>query len=161
MLGMVKFRTFRYWYYLRQGYSTYFNFFFAGVNTLTVTYYLAIENIPSLKAIFPSFIEYIILIVGVGVPMLILTGFAHFKKSKAFKSEQEVAFESNPFIYKLPPGYQKKVMMPFNLLFSQILLKIASNEKITEEERKKMIELQGKMDHLIKGGYIGDYSQKD
>ncbi|HUS48554.1 MAG TPA: hypothetical protein VMZ91_00170 [Candidatus Paceibacterota bacterium] len=158
---MVKFRTFRYWFYLRQGYTTYFNFLFAGVNTLTVTYYLAIENVPSLKAIFPSFIEYIILVVGIGIPLLVLTGFAHFKRSKAFKSEQEVAFESNPYIYKLPPGFQKYVIMPYNLLISKLLMKVLSGEKLTKQEIEEMDELQKKMELLINGGYIGDYRQKD
>ena len=37
------------------GWGTYFAFIFAAINTLTVTYYLAIENYPVLKAIFPSF----------------------------------------------------------------------------------------------------------
>jgi len=158
---VVKFRTFRYWFYLRQGYITYFNFLFAGINTLTVTFYLAIENIPILKAVFPSFVEYIIIIVTVGIPLLILTGYAHFKRSTAYKSEQEIAFESLPYNYKLPPGFQKLVIMPFNLLFSKILIKIATYEKITEEEKKQMAELQEKMDYLIKGGYVGDYRQKD
>ena len=158
---MVKFRSFRYWYYLRQGYSTYFNFLFAGVNTLTVTFYLAIENIPSLKAIFPSFVEYIIIVVGFGIPILVLTGFVHFKRSKAFKSEQEVAVESNPYVYKLPPGFQKHVIMPYHLLVSKLLIKILSGEKPTKEEVEEMSGLQKKMEFLIDGGYIGDYRQKD
>ena len=33
----------------------YFAFIFAAINTLTVTYFLAIENYPALKAVFPSF----------------------------------------------------------------------------------------------------------
>ena len=38
--------AFRAWFYFRQGWSTYFAFIFAAINTLTVTYYLAIEKIP-------------------------------------------------------------------------------------------------------------------
>jgi len=158
---VVKFRTFRYWFYLRQGYITYFNFLFAGVNTLTVTYYLAIENIPSLKAVFPSFIEYIIIIVTVGVPLLVITGFAHFKRSAAYKSEQEIAIESNPWVYKLPPGHQKMVNFPNQLMLNTLMLKLLTNEKITEDEIKKMKELQKQMKHLIDGGFVGDYRRKD
>lgn len=158
---MVKFKTFRYWFYLRQGYITYFNFLFAGINTLTVTYYLAIENIPSLKAVFPSFVEYIIIIVTVGIPLLVITGYAHFKRSKAYKSEQEIAFESNPFIFKLPPGHMKQVNFPNQLMMNTLLLKLLTNEKITEDEIKKMKELQKQMNHLIGGGYVGNYRQKD
>ena len=46
---------FRGWYYFRTGWSTYFAFILAAINTLTVTYFLAIENYPSLKSIFPQF----------------------------------------------------------------------------------------------------------
>ena len=44
---------FRGWYYFRQGWSVYFAFIFAAINTLTVTYFLAIENYPVLKEVFP------------------------------------------------------------------------------------------------------------
>jgi len=134
---------------------------FAGINTLTVTYYLAIENIPSLKAVFPSFVEYIIIIVTVGIPLLVITGYAHFKRSKAYKSEQEVAIESNPWVYKLSPGHQKMVLFPNQLMMNTLLLKLLTNEKITEDEIKKMKELQKQINHLIGGGYVGNYRQKD
>ena len=43
------------------GWSTYFAFIFAAVNTLTVTYFLAIERYPFLTTIFPSFLQYIVI----------------------------------------------------------------------------------------------------
>ncbi|SVE64402.1 uncharacterized protein METZ01_LOCUS517256, partial [marine metagenome] len=43
---MTKNTGFRGWYYFRIGYSSYFAFIFAAINTLTVTYFLAIENYP-------------------------------------------------------------------------------------------------------------------
>ena len=56
---MGKPKGFRGWYYFRMGWSTYFAFIFAAVNTLTVTYYLAIEKVPTLMSIFPTFIQYV------------------------------------------------------------------------------------------------------
>ena len=53
MKGRIVYRS---WYYFRTGWATYFAFILAAINTLTVTYYLAIENLPMLKEIFPSFI---------------------------------------------------------------------------------------------------------
>ena len=53
---------FRAWFYFRMGWATYFAFIFAAVNTLTVTYFLAIENYPSLQVVFPSFVYYIIIV---------------------------------------------------------------------------------------------------
>ena len=49
---------FRGWFYFRQGWTTYFAFIFAAINTLTVTYFLAIQEYPFLNEIFPTFIHY-------------------------------------------------------------------------------------------------------
>ena len=70
---MKKNITFRFWYYFRMGWSTYFAFIFAAINTLTVTYYLAIENIPSLQNIFPSFLHYIVIVATIGIPLPFLS----------------------------------------------------------------------------------------
>ena len=53
---------FRGWFYFRMGWSTYFVFLLAAINTLTVTYFLAIDNYPFLKDIFPSFEQYVVII---------------------------------------------------------------------------------------------------
>ena len=71
---------FRAWYYFRMGWSTYFAFVFAAINTLTVTYFLAIESYPVLKEIFPTFIHYVIILAAVGIPILTSIGYVHFKK---------------------------------------------------------------------------------
>ena len=87
---------FRGWYYFRQGWSVYFAFIFAAINTLTVTYFLAIENYPFLKEIFPSFFHYIVIVVTVGIPCLILIGYAHYKRTPSFKAEADIQVEANP-----------------------------------------------------------------
>ena len=43
-----KYLGFRGWFYLRQGWANYLTFVMASVNTLTVTYFLAIERYPFL-----------------------------------------------------------------------------------------------------------------
>ena len=63
---------FRSWFYFRMGWSTYFAFVMGAVNTLTVTYYLAIERVPALLDIFPTFIHYTIILVSIGIPILIV-----------------------------------------------------------------------------------------
>ena len=146
---------FRAWFYFRMGWSTYFAFIFAAVNTLVVTYYLAIERIPELKYIFPSFSIYATVMIVIGIPLLVLFGYAHFKKSQAYSSEADIGVESNPYYFKLPPGHQKDVFVPLQLLLSQIVLKIATNEKLTAEEIDKLKDIQRQLDILIKGGSVG------
>ncbi|NDF36037.1 MAG: hypothetical protein EB154_09395, partial [Nitrosopumilaceae archaeon] len=76
------------------GWSTYVAFLFAAINTLTVTYYLAIEKAPTLKEIFPSFLSYVFIVTAIGIPFLVAIGYLHFKKSSAYKAEADISFES-------------------------------------------------------------------
>lgn len=157
---MSKFRItkkipFRSWYYFRIGWATYFAFIFAAINTLTVTYYLAIENIPVLKDIFPSFATYGIIISIIGIPILILFGYMHFKKTQGFKAEADILIESNPYNFKLPPGWHKEVLFPLNLMLSQLILKIVMNEKPSSQELEKLKKIQNDIQKLIDGEMIG------
>lgn len=152
---MKKQTLFRWWYYARGGYTIYFAFALIGINTLTVTYYLAIEKAPFLKAVFPTFPIYVIILTVIGLPLLLLTGFLHYRKLPAFKSEVEVMTENNPYMYKLPPGFWRNVIMPYYLISSKIMMKIAQNEKVTENEGNELARLQKDMERLNKGGYVG------
>jgi len=89
--------TFRLWFYFRQGWGTYFAFIFSAINTLTVTYYLAIEEYPLLVSLFPNFGIYVFAVSGIGIPILILAGYFHFKKSQAFQSEADINIEVNAY----------------------------------------------------------------
>ncbi len=152
---MEKISFFRYLFYLRSAFQLYFAFIFTGVNTLVITYYLALENVPMVKEIFPNFASYAAVLVSIAIPTLVFVGYSHFKKMPGFKSQQEITHESNPYVYKLGPGHIKHVTMPHQLMINKILLKIATNEKITDEEINQMKELQEKMEYLLQGGYVG------
>ncbi len=146
---------FRGWYYFRTGYATYIALLLGVVNVLTTTYYLAIRNFPSLSDVFPDFLIYIITITVIGIPLTILIGYIHFKKSPSYSSEADITVEANPYYYKLPPGFWKEVFCPVYLETLRICTKIANNEKITEDEIKKIKKLEDKMERLVKGESIG------
>ena len=148
-------KGFRGWYYLRTGWTTYFAFIFASVNTLVVTYYLAIEKIPDLQTIFPTFFSYVLILSVIGIPILIITGYIHFQKSHAYGSEAEITAEQNPYFYKAAPGWQRNVQWPLLLKFSELLVKLSINEKLTEKELQEISELQKKINILMKGGSVG------
>ena len=84
---------FRAWFYFRQGWTTYFAFIFAAINTMVVTYYLAVENIPILQNIFPSFYVYLAITASIGIPLLIFVGYAHQKKTASYKTEADIYYE--------------------------------------------------------------------
>ena len=146
---------YRAWYYFRMGWSTYFAFIFAAVNTLVVTYYLAIENISQLQVIFQTFSHYLVITLSIGLPILILIGYIHYKKIPAYSSEVEIVTETHPFFYKLPPGYQTEVLYPLYLTMLQTMIKLSKNEKLTEDELKKITEIEKNLTTLINGGWIG------
>ena len=145
---------FRAWYYFRQGWSIYFAFIFAAINTLTVTYFLAIDNYPSLKSVFPSFEQYVVIIVMIGVPLLITVGYAHYKKTQGFKSEADVLIETNP--YQRRSVVNSEINLRLNLQLMSTLLKVAKKEDLSEEEIEEMTQLHDEILKLSKDRTLTD-----
>jgi hypothetical protein len=127
----------------------------AAINVLTVTYFLAIDNYPVLQAIFPTFGHYITIVVSIGVPLLVLVGYFHYKRSQAYAAEADINIEANPYWYKIPPGWNKEVVFPLYLNMINLMLKMSKNEKLTPDEIEKMSNLQKSLSNLIDGGYVG------
>ena len=121
------------------GWSTYFAFILAAINTLTVTYFLAIDNYPVLNIIFPSFEFYILIITSIGVPLLIFIGYLHFKRTQAFKSEIDVLIESNP--YQRRNTVNAEINLRLNLKILAMMLKISRKESISESEIQEIEKL--------------------
>ena len=138
---------FRSWFYFRQGWSTYFAFIFAAINTLTVTYYLAIERYPSLKELFPSFFHYVIILSIIGVPFLIFIGFIHYKKTAAYRSEADIVFETNPFVRR--QIVNTEILVKMNLHLLENLIKVLKDQKYTEKEIEQTVALKNEILDLI------------
>ena len=138
---MARNTGFRAWYYFRNGWSMYFAFLFAAVNTLVVTYYLAIEQAPILKEIFPSFIHYVLILVAIGVPLLVSIGYIHYKRTSAYSNEVAVNFESNPFQRRML--INSEINLKINIKLLETLSKINENNSQLDDETKKLLkELQ-------------------
>ena len=155
---------FRSWYYFRTGWSTYFAFILAAINTLTVTYFLAIDNYPALKAVFPSFEQYIVIIVTIGIPLLILVGYLHFKRTQAFKSEIDVLIESNP--YQRRNTVNGEVNLRLNLKILTMMLKISRKESFSESEIQEIEKLSDEIKNFsekrnIKNNLDIDFIKKE
>ena len=140
---MKKNLGFRSWFYFRMGWSTYFAFIFAAVNTLTVTYFLAIENYPVLKEVFPTFIIYIIIIVGLGIPILTLVGYVHFKRTPSYRAEATVMYETNPWARRI--FVNSELTLQINQKLLDLILRISKNEKISGDDISRIYEIQEKL----------------
>jgi hypothetical protein len=143
---------FRGWFYFRTGWSTYFAFIFAAVNTLTVTYFLAIDNYPFLKEIFPTFVSYVVVLSLVGVPLLTLIGYLHYKKTASFRAESDVYYETNPYFNRMVKNTE--MTLPICLVMVQLLTKISNNEILTKNEIEEITELKNKLEQHIKNNNI-------
>ena len=133
---MTENSLFRAWFYFRNGWSMYFAFIFAAINTLTVTYFLAIERIPALQVIFPSFFQYVAIVSLIGVPMLIGIGYAHYKRTKARKAEVDIGFETSTYQRRFIVNTE--IILHLNLRLTEMLMKLTHGEKLTENEIKKI-----------------------
>ena len=138
---------FRGWFYFRMGWSTYFTFIFAAINTLTVTYFLAVDNYPTLHIIFPSFEIYVLIIISIGVPLLVFIGYSHYKKTKAFRSEVDVLVETNPLMRR--NVVNTDIILRLNTNLIALILKLSKNAS-NEEELKNVEKIQEEIIELIK-----------
>ena len=138
---------FRGWYYFRQGWSMYFAFIFAAINTLTVTYYLAIERIPILVNIFPSFIHYVVIVGSLAIPILIMVGFLHYKRTSAFKAETNIVVESNPFQRR--QLINSELTLKLNLELIKLLSKLYGSENFSDDEKKEFESLVKQITELV------------
>ena len=136
------------------GWATYFAFIFAAVNTLTVTYFLAIERYPFLTTIFPSFLQYIVIIVGIGIPILVIVGYIHYKRTLAFKSEADVMVESNP--YQRRNVVNNTISVEVAVKNMELLIKLTKQEKITEEEMNDLTKLYERYSEFLKERKFSD-----
>ena len=144
---MPKHRGFRGWFYFRMGWSTYFAFIFAAINTLTVTFYLAIEKYPSLEFIFPTFFHYVIIICSIGVPALITIGYVHFKRTAARRAEMDVSYETNPYVARTLVNTQ--ILVSLNMKLTEIILKLSTEEKLSKEEIVNVRKLQDELNDFV------------
>ena len=144
---MDKKKGYRSWFYFRIGWNTYFAFMLAAINTLTITYYLAIENYPILKDLFPTFEQYVLIVVSIGVPLLAFTGYAHYKRTKAFRAETDVWIESNPYQARLLVNTE--MILGLNQKLTEFIIKLSKDEELKDDQLKEFSDLQKKFsDHV-------------
>ena len=142
---MSKNKGFRGWYYFRTGWATYFAFIFAAVNSIVVTYYLAIDNIPVLKEIFPSMTQYLLIMIIIGIPLITISGYFYYKRTPQFKSETDIRFESNPYWNRIL--INSDITLQSHAKFLEILIKKYSDSNFTEMELEKLRQLKNDLNN--------------
>ena len=95
-----------------------------------------------------------VFIVTIGVPLLVLVGFVHFKRSHSFKSEADVLIESNP--YQRRNTVNSEIILRLNLQLMSTLLKVAKKEDLSEEEIEEITQLHDEILKLSKDRTLTD-----
>ena len=150
---------YRSWFYFRIGWNTYFAFVLAAINTLTLTYYLAIENYPVLKELFPTFEQYILIVVSIGVPLLAFTGYAHYKRTKAFRAETDVWIESNPYQARLLVNTE--MILVLNQKLTEFIIKLSKDEELKDDQLKELSDLQKKFSEHVSSRTLDNKQDKN
>jgi len=147
--------VFRAWYYFRIGYGTYLTFLLGFATTVVSVYYLAINNIPVLKSVFTSFTLFSIFALAIGVPLSVLAGYVHFKRSRAFSAEVDIAVEANPYYFKITPGKEREMQIPLTVANIDVTLAMARKLGVlTSELESELLKAREKYVRLAK---YGDY----
>ena len=152
-------RGFRTLFYFRTGYATYMVMLLGAVNVLTSTYFLAIEEIPFIKEVFPTFEAYVITSALAAIPVVTVVGYAHYKRIGAHSAAVAVSTQNDIFNYKFQPGFMREVFGPAYKMILRSILKRSISEKLTDEEIGEIDRLRERLRHLIDGGSVGSYAR--
>ncbi len=150
---------FRSWFYFRQGWSVYFAFIFAAINTLVVTYLIAIDSYPILKEIFQTFIIYVAIVFTIGIPLLVTVGYVHYKRSPSFRAEATINLESNPFTRRVLVN--SELTLKLNTKLMELILKISQGEKISKEEILAASKIRDELETLANERKTEKFGERD
>ena len=142
-MTVTQHKGFRAWFYFRSGWSLYFAFILAAINTLTVTYYLAVEKYPDLNWMFPTFLHYIVVVCGLGVPLLVIVGYVHYKRTAARKAEVDISYETDA--YKARTLVNTEIAITLNMKLLDIITKISKNQELSDEDYQELENLREKL----------------
>ena len=84
---------------------------------------------------------------GIGIPILILAGYLHYKKTSAFKAEADINIEANP--------HWRRMLINTDLLLSsylkliELIPKMTNQEKLSEDELKELSKLKESLKEQI------------
>ena len=94
------------------------------------------------------------IVTAIGIPILVLVGYAHYKKSAARKAEIDIMYEVDP--YKARTLVNTEMILKINFNLTLMITKMLNDQKPSKEE---LLELQKSQDKISK--FITDRSFKN
>jgi hypothetical protein len=147
---------FRSWYYFRLGYGTYLSFFVGFFQLIVTTYYLAIPKIPFLQEVFGHLVFFVVFTMVAIIPLSVLIGWFHMKRTQAYQTDTVIGVESNPYNYKISPGKETEIFIPYYAVVCSLLLKTLERQNLLSAEEKNELEkIRSNLNTLMQGGVVG------
>ena len=117
------------------GLITYVAFLMAIINTLILSYELAIKKY-FFNSYFQSLEQFLIFSLFLLIPIMTLIGFIHMKKSRAFSSEMDIRIESNPHMRKMLLNTESQILLQSKQ--TELLFKKLKNLRINDEDKREL-----------------------
>jgi len=147
---------YRAWFYFRIGYGTYLAFFVGFASNIVVIYALAIKPNTILSPYFRNLWEFTLVALIVAVPISVLVGLFHMKRTGAFAADASVSLEANPYIYKVVPGKEQEVILPLMIATARGIAKVLEGQKsLTPEQKREFEDILDKAEKLLGGQVFG------
>jgi len=94
-MKMTRMRLYRWFRYFQDGFS-YLSYPLTVINFMTITFYLLIQNVPFLSAVFPHFVIFAFVSALLIGPLSAVIGWLHIKRTKFYGAESIVLTEASP-----------------------------------------------------------------
>ncbi len=82
------------------------------------------------------------------MPVLILVGYVHYKRSKSFRAEQDILVEASPHFRRILQNTE--VLLQSYLKITELMIKLSENKKLTDKELEEVSKLQKQLNEHIK-----------
>ena len=81
------------------------------------------------------------------MPVLVIVGYVHYKRSKSFRAEADILIETSPHIRRILQNTE--VLLPSYLKLTEIIVKLSENKKLTDKELEEVSKLQNQLSNHI------------
>ena len=91
-------------------------------------------------------IQYALITVSIGIPTLIVIGYAHWKRSSARKAEVDIYYETNPYIMRILVNTE--MMIKLNLELTK-KLNNSDDKQLSVSEKEQLLKIQDELSEFV------------
>jgi len=96
---------------------------------------------------------------SIGVPLLVIIGYLHYKKTKARRAEIDIGQETNPYMVRIL--LNSELSLQLNLKLIEKTIKMSKGEELTQKELHELEELLTKYSKFVNDRKFGTKTELD